>query len=71
MALADRVLGLTGTGDCELGFNWWIISPRVKASGDVFIGFYTDHDDRRMFLIRFRDSQNPGKDPLELQKELS
>ena len=71
MALADRVLGLTGTGDCELGFNWWIICPRVKASGDVFIGFYTDHDDRRMFLIRFRDSQNPGKDPLELQKELS
>ena len=66
LALTDRVLGLTGTGECDLAFELWVFYSRMQASGQIFIGFYTDHDNQRMFLIRFRDSDSPGENKIDV-----
>ena len=70
VALTDRVLGMTGTGECELAFELWVYYSRMQASGQVFIGFYTDHDNQRMFLIRFRDSGSPNENKIDVPWEI-
>ena len=64
LALTDRVLGLTGTGECDLAFELWVFYSRMQASGQIFNGCYPDHDNQRMFLNRFRDSDSPGENKI-------
>jgi len=61
LALTDQVIGIWGAGDFEVKISWWVFVSDTKAHGDIFGGFYRQHNGKMAFAIIGSGSSSGGK----------
>ncbi len=54
LAVTDRVIGTTVTGNCDVEVRWWIFDKGLYAQGSTFLGMYKNHKNEVVFAVKAR-----------------
>lgn len=60
LALTDQAIGAWCNGNFHVKIGWWIFVAETRATGDVYLGFYRQHNDKMVFGVLGSGSADIG-----------
>ena len=61
LALTNKVLGATVSGECDVDVRWWIFKKSFDLNGSGFVGVYQDHSGDYIFTVRATGRSSKGQ----------
>lgn len=61
LAVANKVIGVTMTGTCDISVNWWVFEKGFYKQGSTFVGMYKNHKNEAVFAVKSRSYTDKGK----------